>query len=162
MGLSTVHEAIGCIHLLRGDIDAAGRSIDEGLRLERLRLEPYRGDQPVDFAIPTSDGQLRPARRAGAFAFEIGGTRCTLTAYVLEGSDAHALFVPFLDKTSGSETYGAGRYLDLEPEEDGTYSIDFNMAYHPSCVYDPIWSCPLAPLENRLAVPANHGAGRAD
>ena len=44
--------------------------------------------------------------------------------------------MPFLDATSGTETYGAGRYLDLEPEEDGTYALDFNLAYHPSCVYD--------------------------
>ena len=44
--------------------------------------------------------------------------------------------MPFLDATSGRETYGAGRYLDLEPELDGTYALDFNLAYHPYCVYD--------------------------
>ncbi len=60
------------------------------------------------------------------------------------------LFVPFLDETSGRETYGAGRYLDIEPEEDGTYSLDFNLAYHPSCAYDVRFSCPLTPAENRL------------
>lgn len=131
--------------------------VDEGLRLERLRLEPYRGDQPVEFAIPTSDGQRRPARRAGTFTFEIGGTRCTLTTYVLEGSHAHALFVPFLDKTSGSATYGAGRYLDLDPEADGTYVLDFNRAYHPLCVYSEDYSCPLTPAENRLPVTIDAG-----
>ena len=61
-----------------------------------------------------------------------------------------AVFVPFLDATSGHETYGAGRYLDLEPEDDGTYTLDFNLAYHPSCVYDVLFSCPLTPAENRL------------
>ena len=61
-----------------------------------------------------------------------------------------SVFVPFLDATSGRETYGAGRYLDLEPEDDGTYSLDFNLAYHPSCVYDIRFSCPLTPAENRL------------
>ena len=60
------------------------------------------------------------------------------------------LFVPFLDQTSGTETYGAGRYLDIEPDEDGTYALDFNLAYHPSCVYDVRFSCPLTPAENRL------------
>ena len=126
--------------------------IDERYRLAGLRLEPYRGDQPVEFAIPTSDDQLRPARRAGAFTFQVGGTRCRLTAYLLEGSHADSLFVPFLDTTSGSETYGAGRYLDLEPEDDGTYVLDFNLAYHPLCVYSPDYSCPLTPAENRLPV----------
>jgi uncharacterized protein (DUF1684 family) len=63
------------------------------------------------------------------------------------------VFVPFLDQTSGHETYGAGRYLDLDPDaEDGTYVLDFNLAYHPSCVYDARFSCPLTPAENRLPV----------
>ena len=35
---------------------------------------------------------------------------------------------------------------------DGTYVVDFNLAYHPSCVYDPRFSCPLTPAENRLPV----------
>ena len=60
--------------------------------------------------------------------------------------------MPFLDETSGTVTYGAGRYLDLDPEEDGTYVLDFNLAYHPSCVYDARFSCPLTPAENRLPV----------
>lgn len=126
--------------------------IDERYRLAGLRLEAYRGDEPVEFAIPTSDHQLRPACRAGVFTFRIGGTHCTLTAYLLGGSRADALFVPFLDATSGSETYGAGRYLDLEPEDDGTYVLDFNLAYHPLCVYSPDYSCPLTPAENRLSI----------
>ena len=68
------------------------------------------------------------------------------------GAGNETLFVPFLDATSGSETYGAGRYLDVPVEDDGTYSIDFNLAYHPSCVYDAKFSCPLTPAENRLPV----------
>jgi uncharacterized protein (DUF1684 family) len=75
-----------------------------------------------------------------------------LTAYTFDGGDGQSLFVPFLDQTSGTETSGAGRYLDLEPELDGTYSLDFNLAFHPSCVYDPKFSCPLTPAENRLPV----------
>src|SRR5438477_496219 len=73
-----------------------------------------------------------------------------------------SLFLPFLDATSGTETYGAGRYLDLEPDEDGTYAIDFNLAYHPSCVYAPQFSCPLTPAENRLPVPIEAGERLAE
>ena len=65
--------------------------------------------------------------------------------------------MPFLDATSGTETYGAGRYLDIGREEDGTYSLDFNLAYHPSCVYDIKFSCPLTPAVNRLSVPVRAG-----
>ena len=115
-------------------------------------LEPYAGDEPSNFQIPTSDGKLRPAHRAGILRFELGGAPRQLTAYTFDGGDGESLFVPFLDQTSGNETYGAGRYLDLEPELDGTYSLDFNLAYHPSCVYDAKFSCPLTPAENRLPV----------
>ena len=94
-----------------------------------------------------------PFPAAGIFSFELGGEPRRLTAYELEGAHADGrLFLPFLDATSGSETYGAGRYLDLEPDDDGTYAIDFNQAYHPSCVYAPQFSCPLTPAENRLPV----------
>jgi uncharacterized protein (DUF1684 family) len=124
--------------------------IDEKHRFEGLQLEPYVGSEPARFQIPTSDGQLRDAERAGFLTFEIGGTRHRLTAYIFEGGGPESVFVPFLDQTSGTETYGAGRYLDIDREHDGTYALDFNLAYHPSCVYDPKYSCPLTPAENRL------------
>jgi uncharacterized protein (DUF1684 family) len=126
--------------------------VDEGLAFEDRVLEPYTGDEPSNFQIPTSDGKLRPAHRAGVLRFELDGAPRQLTAYTFDGGDGQSLFVPFLDQTSGSETYGAGRYLDLEPEADGTYALDFNLAYHPSCVYDAKFSCPLTPAENRLPV----------
>lgn len=127
-------------------------AVDEALVFDDRDLEPYTGDEPSNFQIPTSDGKLRPARRAGILRFELDGAPRQLTAYTFDGGDGASLFVPFLDQTSGTETYGAGRYLDLEPEFDGTYSLDFNLAYHPSCVYDPQFSCPLTPAENRLPV----------
>lgn len=126
--------------------------VDEGLAFEDRVLEPYTGDEPSNFQIPTSDGKLRPAHRAGILRFELDGVPRQLTAYTFDGGDGESLFVPFLDQTSGTETYGAGRYLDLEPEADGTYALDFNLAYHPSCVYDAKFSCPLTPAENRLPV----------
>jgi uncharacterized protein len=126
--------------------------VDPSLRFENRALEPYAGGEPSNFQIPTSDGRLRLAHRAGILAFEIDGERRILTAYTFDGGDGESLFVPFLDSTSGTETYGAGRYLDLEPEEDRSYTLDFNLAYHPSCVYDPKFSCPLTPRENRLPV----------
>ncbi|HET7678062.1 MAG TPA: DUF1684 domain-containing protein, partial [Candidatus Limnocylindrales bacterium] len=80
-----------------------------------------------------------------------------LGAYWLEGYGG-GLFVAFRDATSGAGTYGAGRYL-LDTAKGADHGpgarpdellLDFNMAYHPSCAYDPRWDCPLAPLENRL------------
>ncbi len=73
---------------------------------------------------------------------------------------AGGLFLPFRDATNGRETYGAGRYLldtaksaDLGPgAAPGSVILDFNFAFHPSCAFDPRWSCPLAPAENRLDI----------
>ena len=137
--------------------------VNVDLVFEGLVPEPYGGDEPTTFQIPTSDGRLRPARRAGVFAFDLDGESRRLTAYELDGAKSDgSYFLPFLDATSGTETYGAGRYLDLEPDDDGTYAIDFNLAYHPSCVYSPIFSCPLTPAENRLAVPIRAGERLAE
>ena len=126
--------------------------VDEALRFDDLRIEPYTGTEPSHFEIPTSDGKLRPAHRAGVFRFDLEGEPRSLTGYRFDTGESESVFVPFLDATSGTETYGAGRYLDLFPEDDGTFALDFNLAYHPSCVYDPKFSCPLTPPENRLPV----------
>ena len=125
--------------------------------VDDLALEPYAGSEPTSFQIPTTTGQLRPAERAGTFRFELGGVPLALTAYRMAGGTEDGLFVPFTDATSGGDTYGAGRYLDLEPEDDGTWTLDFNLAYHPSCVYDPRFSCPLTPAENRLPIRVEAG-----
>jgi uncharacterized protein (DUF1684 family) len=136
--------------------------VDPDLYFQALRLEPYTGREPTSFTIPTSDGKLRPSERAGTFRFEVGAVPCTLTAYTFAGGEAGSVFVPFLDGTSGRESYGAGRYLDLEQEGDGTYILDFNLAYHPSCVYDARFSCPLTPAENRLPVRIEAGERLAE
>jgi hypothetical protein len=125
---------------------------DQKYRFEGLRLEPPATDEERTLHIPTSDNQLRPARRVGQLRFELDGSRLSLHAYALPGMHGGSLFVPLLDDTSGHETYEAGRYLDLEPEEDGSYTLDFNLAYHPTCVFSPNYSCPLTPAENRLPV----------
>ena len=127
--------------------------MDPTLRFETRTLEPYTGGEPSNFQIPTSDGKLRPAHRAGILTFDLGDEPHALTAYTFDGGDDESLFVPFLDRTSGTETYGAGRYLDLEPEDDGTYTLDFNLAYHPSCVYDIRFSVPVDARREPAAAP---------
>ena len=125
---------------------------DQRYRFEGLQLEPPASDEERTLQIPTSDNQLRPARRVGQLRFTVDGQELSLHAYALPGMHGGSLFVPLLDATSGNETYEAGRYLDLEPEEDESYTLDFNLAYHPTCVFSPHYSCPLTPAENRLPV----------
>jgi uncharacterized protein (DUF1684 family) len=105
-----------------------------------------------------------PFARIGYVDFTLGGSPLRLAVFWIQGY-AGGLFVPFLDATSGRETYGGGRYLldtiksaDLGSDAaQGTLVLDFNYAYHPSCAYDPIWVCPLAPPDSRLAPPIRAG-----
>jgi copper chaperone CopZ len=124
--------------------------VDGSYRIAGLRLQPYSGDGTLTFEMPTSDGRSRAATRVGSFVFERGRVRQTLTAYSFPGTSGTSLFVPFRDATSGRETYGTGRYLDVEHGPDGDYVLDFNHAYHPYCAYSQHFSCPLTPDENRL------------
>lgn len=115
-------------------------------------------------ALPNSGSANPTFRRIGRVGLSGPLAGQQLAVFWLEGYGG-GMFVPFRDATSGSETYGAGRYLlDTIKGADhgggaatGELVLDFNMAYHPSCAYDPRWSCPLAPPENRLAVPVRVG-----
>jgi uncharacterized protein (DUF1684 family) len=104
--------------------------------------------------IPTSTGKLRPMQRIGELRFTLKGQPLKLTAFLSEDS---RLFVPFTDGTSGTETYPAGRYLDLNPTATGIYNVDFNVAYHPYCYYNAEYDCPFPPAENRLDAPIRAG-----
>ena len=126
--------------------------VDDRYRITVPRLRrPASGDRPL--ALDTSDGLRRIARRLALLDFDLDGQRMTLTAFGFGPTDRGTLFVPFADATSGTETYSGGRYLDLEIEPDGSVVLDFNLAYHPYCVYSGAYSCPLTPGENRLPVP---------
>ena len=108
--------------------------------------------------MPTSTGQRRLMRRAGALRFSLQGRPAELTAFVeADAKDMNRLFVPFGDMTNGTETYAAGRYLDLERNPSGIYEIDFNLSYHPYCYYNPEYDCPYPPAENRLGQPVRAG-----
>jgi uncharacterized protein (DUF1684 family) len=121
-----------------------------------LRLRPIPVSDTTYLA--TTGGPPRPYVSAGAIRFEAGGRENVLTAYRATGDDDRGqLFIPFTDGTSGNETYGGGRYLDLQPTANGAYVVDFNRAYHPYCVYDPSYVCPVPPEANRLRVPITAG-----
>lgn len=130
--------------------------VDPGLEFI-VTPDPY--DEPETIAMPTSDGRIRPYERWAQIQFEVSGQPFTLTVY--RDEESGHLFLPFLDKTSGDETYGAGRYLELPVLEDGDLLLDFNYAYHPFCAYSPRYSCPLPPEENRLPIAIRAGERNA-
>ncbi len=113
-------------------------------------------DRVEAIVMQTTTGGSQGYRRAGVVRFQVQGTPAQVTLYASQ--EQHELFLPFRDATSGAETYGAGRYLEVEPpDSDGLVEIDFNYAYNPYCAYNEAWSCPLPPGENWLSVPVRAG-----
>ncbi len=106
--------------------------------------------------LATSTGEPRDYIRFGILSFPLDGRRYRLTVFQPTDGDSR-LFLPFADATNGPSTYRAGRYLDFEPTADGRYVLDLNYAYNPYCAYNPAYSCPLPPAENRLAVSLRAG-----
>ncbi len=107
----------------------------------------------IDFA--TSSGKVKQEETYATAIFLLNGKEHQLTIYqspVLRETVEYRdyLFLPFTDYTSGVETYGAGRYIDLRIPEGDTIVIDFNKAYNPFCAYSPNYSCPIPPEENDL------------
>ena len=115
-------------------------------------------NDPTIIEMPTSAGGIDKFRRVGTLEFALKNQSMTLTAFVAAGAKTiDRLFVPFTDLTTGTETYSAGRYLDLDRTPTGIYTIDFNRAYIPYCYYNPTYECPYPPRENRLRLPVRAG-----
>jgi uncharacterized protein len=121
-----------------------------------------KGGKP--FEIPTSSGATKSYTKFGELHFEIDGEKHQLTVYrsmALLNNPLYKdyLFIPFKDKTNGSESYGGGRYIDLrmkEIEGDKIY-LDFNKSYNPYCAYTSGYSCPIPPKENHLKIAIEAG-----
>jgi uncharacterized protein len=110
---------------------------------------------PLTMEIAHSAAGTTRFVRIGTVAFELAGATHTLDLYWLDAYGG-GLFLPFRDRTAATTSYGGGRYLlDTVKGADlggagSALVLDFNYAYHPSCVYSPRWSCPLAPPGNRI------------
>jgi uncharacterized protein len=109
----------------------------------------------IELMVPTSTGTLRKMLQVGRLDFTLKGQPMSLLAFT-EG-DLNTLSVMFSDMTSGTETYPAGRYIDLTRTGTGVYALDFNKAFHPYCYYNASYECPYPPPENRLKVPVRAG-----
>ena len=130
---------------------------DPSYRFE-LKLTEHPEQQVARMAY--TKGNEQDFLRCGEFRFKVARKEQTLHA-CKRSREEETLFVPFKDATSGKETYGAGRYLDLEPDRDrtqeGKWILDFNQAYNPWCAYSEAYTCPFVPVENWLEVPIYAG-----
>ncbi len=110
----------------------------------------------------TSSGKVKRYKEYGQLTFDLNNQKNQLIVFQKDPIDpeyADYLFLPFSDKTNGISSYGAGRYLDLKENDivDGKVQLDFNKAYNPYCAYEEGYSCPIPPVENRLAIKIEAG-----
>lgn len=112
--------------------------------------------------MPATGSIVNNYRAYAVIDFELDGQTCQLTLYqskeLTSNPEYHDyLFLPFTDQTSGSESYGGGRYLDVRIPEGDTMIINFNLAYNPYCAYSNRYSCPKVPANNDLPVAVKAG-----
>ncbi|NOY22787.1 MAG: DUF1684 domain-containing protein [Acidobacteria bacterium] len=121
-------------------------------RVERLQ-------KPDKVTMLTSRNLEKTYYRYAILHFEADGEPCQLTAYKmnLKGKYDNELFIPFRDATSGKESYGAGRFLELKETPGDIMRLDLNLAFNPLCNYSPAYNCPIPPAENTLSVPIRAG-----
>jgi uncharacterized protein (DUF1684 family) len=115
-------------------------------------------------SFPTTTGKTMEYIAFAKAAFKIYEQPCTLTVYrsakaLTNENYQNYLFVPFRDYTSGDESFGGGRYIDLLASDvsNGKLVIDFNRAYNPYCAYNELYSCPVPPAENSLPLEIRAG-----
>lgn len=104
----------------------------------------------------TSSGRTRKMQEYGTLIFTLKGEEYSLVVLKSEGGKpeyADYLTIAFTDLTSGNETYGGGRYMGVREKEleDGKMTLNFNLAYNPSCAYSDGYSCLIPPRKNRLS-----------
>jgi len=146
-------------------IPAAERAAFKGLPYYAIQpsyrvpaaLHEAPSNPPVVIALPNSAHEMERKVRVGTLAFSLDGHEYALSAFAENAGDVERLWVPFRDLTSGLETYGGGRYLDLARTASGVYDLDFNRAYHPFCLFNSSYDCPYPPPESRLKVPIRAG-----
>jgi uncharacterized protein (DUF1684 family) len=122
----------------------------------KARLVPIENKKVRE--VPLTDGSKEKYIEHSYAEFELGGkTNRLLLLQSIKESDMRNFFLAFADETSGSETYGGGRYLNVRQDGKNSITIDFNLAFNPYCAYNPNYACPLPPKENLLTIAIQAG-----
>lgn len=117
------------------------------------------------FQMATTTDRKPLYKEYGVLKFNLKGQDLQLTIYqsqddLRDEKYKDYLFLPFTDNTSGEESYGGGRYMDVlttDEKSDGTIVLNFNNTYNPYCAYNDRYSCPLTPRKNHLDVDIKAG-----
>lgn len=131
----------------------------------RVKIKFKRIKNGKEFGMKTTTDRLPTYRPYGVVKFKVDGKKYQLTVYQnieLSKDETYKnyLFIPFTDLTSGADSYGGGRYIDIEiPEllQEEVY-LDFNTCYNPYCAYNHRYSCPIPPSDNYIDASIRAGA----
>jgi len=122
-----------------------------------VRANLKRKPAPEEAYLRTNRDNQAVMRYIGDLVFSLEGESLRLRLYHAGEGVGTSVFAPFRDRTSGRESYGAGRYLTLEMTETDEYELDFNRAFNPYCAYTDDFECPFPPSENDLPVSVRAG-----
>ena len=133
----------------------------------RVRAKFIREANALPFIMKTTTDRKPVYEKFGEVHFKLEGEEYVLNVYqshqLREKEEfKDYLFLPFTDATNGAESYGGGRFLDLEIPKEDSVTIDFNKAYNPYCAYNHKYSCPIPPAENSLPVAIPAGVMKFD
>nr|WP_287935473.1 DUF1684 domain-containing protein [Algoriphagus sp.] len=127
----------------------------------KARLVPIESKKVRE--VPLTDGSREKYIEHSFAEFELGGkTNKLLLLQSIKETDMRNFFLAFADETSGRETYGGGRFLNVRQDGKNSITIDFNLAYNPYCAYNPDYACPLPPKENLMTIAIEAGEKNYD
>ena len=142
----------------KGDVPFAGLKffdVDSTYKvMAKLTVFPF----PEPYKMQMSDGSIQPYVKFAWANFNLKGIEQKVVLLKMEDyMDENWFFLPFYDETSARESYGGGRFLEIDNDNTGVIEIDFNMAYNPYCAYNSDYRCPIPPIENRITVAVEAG-----
>ena len=120
--------------------------------------ELKRTENAPIFEMATTTDRKPLYKEFGILKFTLNRKNHELTIYQSQDDSKdekykNYLFLPFTDDTSGNESYGGGRYMDVMT----TDIKKDNTTYNPYCAYNDKYSCPLTPKKNHLNIEINAG-----
>ncbi|NBA87935.1 DUF1684 domain-containing protein [Emticicia sp. CRIBPO] len=108
-----------------------------------------------EFELMMTDSTTQKLKMAGEATFTKDGKEVKLLLF----EEGETLLLPFRDQSNGTETYGGGRYININKKEllGGKVTIDFNKAHNFYCAYNEKYICPIPPRENLMPMAVNAG-----
>jgi uncharacterized protein (DUF1684 family) len=137
----------------KGEVEYQGLNFFDIDPVYNVKARIEKLQSPLPFDIQMTNGETAKYFKYAIAHFTIEDKSQELFLLKSESFfDDPWLFLPFYDETSADETYGGGRFLNVEYHDEEEIFIDFNLAYNPYCAYNGSYRCPIPPAENKVTV----------